>query len=192
MRHLWVLTVAVLALVSVTACSRAMFAYDADSKLIGEIIRWDDRIANYPLNGYVRYPVGVDYVALVVAPLSIIGLHQPGGSTALFTTPDCSGNDMFAMVYWPELMKRYAMVLPAGNPSTVNAYPDQGWLWATDPLPLPVNPGGTVFHSQWTEQGTCSPYPAPGYVVQGTPFGGYWMHRVEELYGKFRRPFWSQ
>jgi len=192
MRHLWVLSSAVLALLSFTACGRVMYAYDADSKTIGEIIRWDDRIPNYPLNGYVRYPVGAEYAALVVSPLSIVGLHPPGSSTALFTTPDCSGNTMFAMVYWPELMKRYAMVLPVGDGGIVNIWPTQGWLWATDPLPLPVNPAGTVFHSQWTESGNCSPYPAPGYTVQGTSFGGYWMHRIEELYGKFKRPYWSQ
>jgi len=179
-------------LASLTGCARVFTAYDADGKTIGEIIRWDDRIPNYPLNGYVRYPVGSDYVALVASPGSIVGLHQLGGSTALFTTPDCSGNDMFAMLYWPPLMKRYAMVLPTGDQGNVYSWPTTGWLWATDPLPLPANPGGTVFHSQWTESGTCSQYPPPGYTVQGTSFGGYWMHRVEELYAKFKRPFWSQ
>ena len=33
----------------------------------------------------------------------------------------------------------------------------------------------------WADPG-CVPYPAPGYVVTGNPLGGYWMHRVEELY----------
>jgi hypothetical protein len=179
-------------LAALTGCARVTMAYDADGKTIGEVFRWDDRIANYPLNGYVRYPVGGDHVALVVSANAIVGLHQLGGSTALFTTPDCSGNDMFMMVYWPPLMKRYAAVLPSGEPGSINIWPTQGWLWATPPLPLPVNPAGIVFHSQWTEFGTCSPYPPPGYTVTGTPFGGYWMHRVEELYAKFKRPYWSQ
>ena len=95
------------------------------------------------------------------------------------------------------LSRRYdARFYLARMPSSQKIVPQEGevtgWLWATDPLPLPANPGGTVFHSQWTESGTCSPYPPPGYTVQGTPFGGYWMHRVEELYAKFKRPFWSQ
>ena len=193
MRRLLVFTTAIGSLLSFAACSRPAYtALDADGKTIGEVIRWDDRVPNLPLNGVVRYPVDGDYVAVVVAPGSIVGLQPPGGSTALFTTPDCSGNDMFAMLAWPPLMKRYAMVLPAGNPSTVNIWPTQGWLFATGPLPLRVDPGATVFHSQWTESGACAPYPAPGYTVQGNPFGGYWMHRVEEVYAKFKRPYYSQ
>jgi hypothetical protein len=36
------------------------------------------------------------------------------------------------------------------------------WLWVTDPLPTRVIPGvGTVFHSQWSDSNTCSPYPPP-------------------------------
>ena len=31
-----------------------------------------------------------------------------------------------------------------------------------------------------------------GYVVSGTPVGGFWMTRAEDLYTKFKRPFWSQ
>jgi hypothetical protein len=27
-------------------------------------------------------------------------------------------------------------------------------------------------------------------VVTGNPLGGYWMHRVEELYAKYTRPFY--
>ena len=194
MRRILVVSVALVALTASAACSRQVKVFDKTGKEIGEVIRWDDRFASQPLNATVRYQLsGGGDVALIVAPESIIGTHMPGGSQAIFTTADCSGNDMFAQVPWPPLTRRYGMVLPAAaNGSMVNIHPDTGWLWVTDELPARVNPGATVFHSQWTESGTCSAYPAPGYVVQGNPFGGYWMHRVEELYAKFQRPFYSQ
>lgn len=169
-------------------------AYDATGKKIGDLIRWDDRFPSIPLQANVRYPIkGGGDVALMVAPESISGLQTPGGSVALFTTPDCSGNTMFAMLGWPPMMKRYAMVLPVAVPP---AYPNYGatsaWLFATDPLPVRVSPGATVFLSQWGESGACVPYPAPGYVVSGSPFGGFWMKRVEDLYAKFKRPFYVE
>lgn len=167
--------------------------YDAKGKEFGDLIRWDDRFQSVPLNAYVRYRLASgDDVALIVAPESVVGVQSPGGSVALFTTPDCSGSSMFAMLSWPPLMKRYAMILPVGNPSTLGIAATEAWLWVTDPLPSRVNPGATVFHSQWGEQGACVPYPAPGYVVTGNPFGGFWMTRVENLYKKFTRPFWSK
>ncbi len=167
--------------------------YDATGKEVGDVIRWDDRFQSLPLNAFVRYRLmGGDDVALIVAPESITGPQAPGGSVALFTTPNCSGNAMFAMLSWPPLTKSYAMILPVGNPSTLGIAATSAWLWATDPLPSRVNPGSTVFHSQWGDSGACVPYPAPGYTVMGNPFGGFWMHRVEDLYKKFKRPFYSQ
>ena len=179
------------------ACSQPYTVVDAAGKKVGEVIRWDDRVPNYPLNAIVRYKVSTmvsgkmstDDVALLVTPGAIRGLQDNGGSVALFTTPDCSGNDMFVMLSLPPLSKRYGMVLSAGNASTVYFQPTQGWLFATDPLPARVDPGATVFHSQWADP-SCVPYPAPGYVVPGSPLGGYWMHRVEELYSKYTRPFY--
>ncbi|HUP62864.1 MAG TPA: hypothetical protein VNA69_20895 [Thermoanaerobaculia bacterium] len=171
-------------------CARV---YDAGGKEIGEVIRWDDRVPNYPLSAIVRYKLkGGDDVALAIAPESIRGLQEPGGSVAIFTTPDCSGNSMFAMLWVPPLTKRYAMVLPVGNPSTLMSAATNAWLWATDYPPARVSPGATVFNSQWTESGNCQPYPAPGYTVTGTPLGGFWMRRVEDLYAKFKRPFYSK
>jgi hypothetical protein len=168
--------------------------YDATGKVMGELIRWDDRFPSIPLQAYLRYPIkGGGDVALFVSPESISGLQTPGGSVALFTTPDCSGNDMFAMLGWPPMMKRYAMVLPvASSPGSVGFGATSAWLWVTDPLPVRVSPGATVFHSQWGDTGACVPYPAPGYVVMPSPFGGFPMKRVEDLYAKFKRPYYVE
>jgi hypothetical protein len=177
-------------LISAVACARPPHTVvDKNDKTVGEVIRWDDRVPQYPLNAIVRYQVSGDDVALLVTPGSIRGLQDPGGSVALFTTNDCSGNDMFAMLSLPPLSKRYGMVLSAGNASIVYYNPTQGWLFVTDPLPTRVDPGTTVFHSQWEDPG-CKPYPAPGYTVTGNPLGGYWMKRVEDVYTKFSRPFY--
>lgn len=168
--------------------------YDANGKVMGDIIRWDDRFPSIPLQAYVRYPIkGGGDVALIVAPESISGVQGPGGSVALFTTPDCSGNDMFAMLGWPPLMKRYAMVLPAASaPGSVGFGATSAWLFVTDPLPTRVHPGATVFLSQWGDTGACVPYPPPGYTVAPSPFGGFWMKRVEDLYKKFKRPYYAE
>jgi hypothetical protein len=166
--------------------------YDATGKMIGEIIRWDDRFQSIQLWAYVRYPMTGGDVALLVSPEAFQGVQQPGGSVALFTTPDCSGTKMFAMLSWPPLLKRYGMVLLEGSTGSLLVDATKAWLWVTDPLPQRVSPGGTVFHSQWSEQGTCSPYPAPGYVVSGTPIGGYWMTKSEDLYKRFKRPYYSE
>jgi len=189
MRHVRLLS-ALISLIVAAACAQAPYqVVDATGKSVGDVIRWDDRIPNYPLNAVVRYKVAGDDVALIVTTGSIRGTQENGGSVALFTTPDCSGNDMFVMLSVPPLSKRYGMVLSSGNASTVYFAPTQGWLWATDPLPSRVDPGATVFHSQWADP-SCVPYPAPGYTVSGNPLGGYWMHRVEELYVKYTRPFY--
>ena len=169
-------------------------AYDAAGKKIGDIIRWDDRFPSLPLQAFVRYPIkGGGDVALIVAPESIAGVQSPGGSVALFTTPDCSGNTLFAMLGWPPLMKRYALVLPvASSPGSVGFGATNAWLWATDPLPARVSPGATVFWSQWGDTGACVPYPPPGYTVAPSPFGGFWMKRVEDLYAKYKRPYYAE
>jgi hypothetical protein len=168
--------------------------YDAAGKEFGDVIRWDDRFPVIALQALVRYHLkDGDDVALVVAPESVTGTMSPGGSVALFTTPNCSGNSMFVMLQYPTLTKRYAMVLPVGsNPSTLAYTATNAWLFVSDHLPARVSPGATVFLSQWGDQGACVPYPAPGYTVTGTPMGGFWMHKVEDIYAKFKRPFYSQ
>jgi hypothetical protein len=165
--------------------------WDALGHEVGDLISYDERFASLPLEGFVAYHLkGGDAVVLSVYPTFIQGLQGPGGSSALFATPDCSGNTMFAMLSNPPLAKRYAMVLPYGTlPYAYTA--TQAWLWATDALPPYVTalPPGTVFHSQWGESQHCDPIAAPGYTP--TPnYGGYWMHRVEDLYAKFTRPFY--
>lgn len=167
-------------------------AYDAKGKEIGRLIRWDDRFASMPLTAIVEYRVaGGDVVALWVTPESILGLQNPGGSTVLFTSNDCSGNTAFVQIYNPPLMKRYAMVLPVGSPGQFGA--TEAWLWVSEHLPSRVNPPpGTVFHSQWGETGSCVPYPAPGYTFPPSPFGGFTMKKIENLYAKFTRPFWVE
>lgn len=165
---------------------------DAHGKELGEVIRFDDRFQSIQINAFVRYRLaGGDSVALSVGPEYILGLQNTGGSTMLFTSNNCSGNDAYAMVYNPPLMKRYAMVLPVGSPGQFSA--TQAWLWVTDPLPARVNPPpGTVFHSQWGDNGACSPYPAPGYTFAPSPVGLFVVHKVEDLYAKFTRPFYIE
>lgn len=165
---------------------------DAHGKELGEVIRFDDRFQSIQINAFVRYRLaGGDSVALSVGPEYILGLQNTGGSTMLFTSNNCSGNDAYAMIYNPPLMKRYAMVLPVGSPGQFSA--TQAWLWVTDPTPLRVNPSpGTVFHSQWGDNGACSPYPAPGYTFTPSPIGLFVVHKVEDLYAKFTRPFYIE
>ena len=165
---------------------------DAKGKDLGEVIRYDDRFGSIQLNAFVSYRLaGGDTVPLSVGPEYILGLQGTGGSTMLFTTPDCSGTTAYAMIYNPPLTKRYAMVLPVGSPGQFGA--TQAWLWVTDPLPSRVNPpAGTIFHSQWGDTGACSPYPAPAYTFAPSPFGLFVVHKVEDLYTKFTRPFYVQ
>jgi hypothetical protein len=166
--------------------------YDASGKLIGDVIRWDDRFPTMPLQAYVKYRVKGDDVVLLVAPESIGGVTPPGGGTALFTTPDCTGPSMLAMIPWPPLAKRYAMVLPVGSGGSTGIAATNAWLWISDPLPSRVNPAGMTFHSQWGESGACQPIPAPGLTVPAGPWGGFWMTRAEDLLAKFKRPFYAE
>jgi hypothetical protein len=163
--------------------------WDKAGKEIGDLIAYDNSYGPQQLVGYVAYRLaGGDAVTLKVTPEVFNGLQGPGGSNTLFTTPDCSGTTMFAAIAWPPLAKRYAMVLLQGYPPQTNA--TNAWLWATDPLPPRVIPGAAVvFHSQWYDNQTCQAIPAPGYTYTTQP-GGYWMHRVEDLFVKFKRPFY--
>ncbi len=79
-------------------------------------------------------------MTLKVTPEVLNGLQSPGGSTALFTTPDCSGTTMFAQIALP-LAKRYAMVLLEGGSCNPTISANHAWLWVTDALPPRAIPG---------------------------------------------------
>jgi hypothetical protein len=164
--------------------------WDRNGHEIGDFIAWDTRTVAVPLTAYVAYRLtGGDAVALIVSPESFQGVQDPSGGNSYFTTPDCSGNTMFGTIAWPQLAKRQAMVLLEGQNGTILWSANKAWLWVSDPLPQRVIPGpGTVFHSQW-QFGGCVPIPAPGQTVTNVP-GGFWLHRVEDLYVKFKRPFY--
>ncbi|HEY0384122.1 MAG TPA: hypothetical protein VGC72_18175 [Candidatus Elarobacter sp.] len=163
--------------------------WDARGLELGDVLDYQLAPAQ-PWGAAVAYRIkGGDAVVLLVNPEMLSGYQSPGGSNALFTTPDCSGNAMFAMLSTPPLAKRYAMVLMAGwppGPGTTSA-----WLWVSDPTPTRgFPPAGTVFHSQW-DNNQCQPYPAPGYTINvASGYGGYPMHRVEDLLAKYHRPFY--
>jgi hypothetical protein len=163
--------------------------WDSTGREIGDLISYDERFQSQQLGGWVAYHVkGGDGVPILVYPQGFYPVQNGGGSTSLFTTPDCSGNAMFAIISSPPLAKRYGIVLNAGYPFPTGG--THAWLFVTDPLPTPVVPGpGTVFHSQWSDTGACAPYPAPGYTVTSQP-GGYWTHREVDLLAIFHRPFY--
>ncbi len=159
---------------------------DATGKEIGEIINYDVAFPSIPLNAYVRYEVKGDSVALLVGPEAFRPVTGLGGSAVVFTSNNCSG-DAFLNQISPPLTKRYVAVLPEGGAG----WPFQqthAWLYATDPLPARVSPGATVFHSQWDSTNTCTPFPAPGLTFPPNQFG-FWAKRIEDLYAKFKRPF---
>ena len=163
--------------------------WDARGLEVGEVIDYDERFPSQPLGAYVAYRIkGGDAVPLIVAPELISSIEDPGSSNALFTTPDCSGNSMFAMLYRPPLAKRYGMMLLSGYPHGPGS--NHAWLWVTDPLPVRAfPPAGTIYHSQWNND-MCQPFPAPGYTINvASGVGGYPMHRVEDLLAKYQRPF---
>jgi hypothetical protein len=164
--------------------------WDAHGHEIGDVIDYDARFNSQPLGAYVAYRIkGGDAVPLGVIPERFYGFENQGGGTNLFTTPDCSGPTMFAMLYYPALAKRYGTVLNYGYPA--GPFPQHAWLFVTDPLPVRgFPPAGTVFHSQF-DGNTCQPYPPPGYTINpASGVGGYPMHRVEDLLAKYTRPFY--
>jgi hypothetical protein len=163
---------------------------DRNSKVLGDLERWDDRTPSWPHQVWVRYVLaGGDEVALNVSADAIQPGTSLGGSAVVFTSIDCTGDAFVNQMTTPTLTKRYAVVLPVGglNPGPWTA--TNAWLYVTDPFPARVNAGATVFRSQWDFTNSCVPYPAPGFTFAG-PQWGFWMHKVEDLYVKYKRPFW--
>lgn len=162
---------------------------DANGKVVGEVIKYDERFQSIPLNAWVRYEVkGGDAVAINVGPEQISGPISGGGSNIVFTSNDCSG-DAFVPFPNPPLTKRYAVILQVGGTNPGPWAATNAWLYVTDPLPVRVNAGATVFHSQWDSNFQCTPYPAPGLTFQGNTWG-FWTHKSEDLYAKYKRPFY--
>jgi hypothetical protein len=164
---------------------------DSTGKTIGDLERWDDRTPSWPHQAFVRYAItGGDEVLLNVSADGFGAGTSLGGSAVVFTSSDCSGNAFVNQMTTPTMTKRYAVVLPVGglNPGPWAA--TNAWLYVTDPFPARVNAGATVFHSQWDFTNACTTYPAPGLTFSGGAQWGFWMHKVEDLYVKFKRPFW--
>jgi len=168
----------------------ALKVYDANGKEVGEVLHYDERFPSVQLTAWVRYELnGGDSVAINVAPEAINSVVGPGGSSIVFTSSDCSG-DAFVSQFSPPLTKRYAAVLVSGGTFPGPWAATNAWLYVTDPLPARVNAGATVFHSQWDFTNACTVYPAPGLTFSGGNQWGFKMHKVEDLYAKFKRPFW--
>jgi hypothetical protein len=163
---------------------------DATGKELGEVLRYDDRIPSWPHQVWVRYELkGGDAVVLNVGAEAVLPWINLGGSAVVFTSLDCSGNAFVTAMVSPTLSKRYAVVLPASGPSPGPWATTQAWLYVTDPFPARVNAGATLWRSQWDYTNACVPYPAPGLTFSGDLWG-FWMHKVEDLYAKYKRPFW--
>jgi hypothetical protein len=163
---------------------------DSTGKELGPLERWDDRTPSWPNQAWVRYSLaGGDDVVLNVSADAILAGTGLGGSAVVFTSNDCSGNAFVNQMTTPTLTKRYAIVLPVGGLNPGLWTMTNAWLYVTDPFPARVNAGAMVFHSQWDFTNSCTVYPAPGLTFAG-PQWGFWMHKVEDLYVKYKRPFW--
>jgi hypothetical protein len=163
---------------------------DVTGKELGELERWDDRTPSWPHQAWVRYTLaGGDDVLITAGADAVFPGISLGGSAVVFTSSDCSGDAFVNQLSTPSMTKRYAVVLPVGgiNPGPWAA--THAWLYVTDPFPARANAGATVFHSQWDFTNACTPYPAPGLTFAG-PQWGFWMHKTEDLYAKYKRPFW--
>jgi len=164
---------------------------DRNGKELGPLERWDDRTPSWPHQVWVRYTLaGGDDVLLNVSADAVLAGTSLGGSAVVFTSSDCSGDAFVNQITTPTLTKRYAIVLPVGGLNPGPWTMTNAWLYVTDPFPAHVNAGATVFHSQWDFTNSCTPYPAPGFTFSGGNQWGFWMHKVEDLYAKYKRPFW--
>jgi hypothetical protein len=161
--------------------------YDGAGKPFGDVITWD---AAQLETVSMRYTLADGTaVALIVSGDYVRSLLLPGGSNVLFLTADCSG-DAFVVPAKVLVIERQSVVLSGG--SNMLQYAPVAWLYASAPLATRTLPAaGTVFKAQW-DMSNCVPYPAPGYTYGGSPFGGFWMKRIENLYAKWKRPFWTR
>ncbi len=160
--------------------------YDAKGKMIGDVITSDNTFTELVMRYYLK---DGDTIPMRVSSEYMLSYQMPGGSTVLFLTPDCVGLEAFVVLSRPQPMKRQSVILPIGSAGQFMA--TGAWLFVSEPFATRVGPpAAAVFKSQWGDNGACVNYPPPGYVYMGAPFGGYWMKRVEELYARWKRPFW--
>ena len=163
---------------------------DATGKEIGEVIRWDDRMPAWPNYVWVRYELkGGDAVHLLAGADGFQPWTSLGGSAVVFQTIDCSGDAFVNQLTTPTLSKRYGVVLPQGGPGPGPWAVTKAWLYVSDPFPSRVDGQPILWKAQWDFTNQCVPYPAPGLTFGGQQFG-FWMKKVEDLYVKFKRPFW--
>lgn len=160
--------------------------FDAKGKMIGDVITSDSVFTELVMRYYLK---DGDTIPIRVSSEYMMSYQMPGGSTVLFLTADCLGIEAFVVLAHPQPMKRQSVILPVGSSGQYMA--TGAWLFVSEPFATRVVPPAVaVFKSQWGETGACTNYPPPGYVYMGAPFGGYWMKRVEELYARWKRPFW--
>lgn len=160
--------------------------FDATGKMIGDAITTDSVFSEIIMRYYLK---DGDTIPIRVSSEYMLSNQSSGGSTVLFTTLDCVGIEAFVVVSHPQPMKRQSVILPVDSPGQFMA--TGAWLFVSEPYATRVvPPAAAVFQSQWGEGGACMNYPPPGYVYGGRPFGGYWMKRVEDLYARWKRPYW--
>ncbi|HWW61095.1 MAG TPA: hypothetical protein VN181_07000 [Thermoanaerobaculia bacterium] len=160
--------------------------YDAKGKMVGDVITSDSTFTELVMRYYLK---DGDTIPIRVSSEYMMSYQTSGGSTVLFLTADCLGNEAFVVLSRPQPMKRQSVILPVGSSGQYMA--TGAWLFVSEPLATRVVPAAAaVFKSQWGETGACVNYPPPGYVYMSAPFGGYWMKRVEDLYKRWQRPFW--
>jgi len=112
-----------------------------------------------------------------------------GGSAVVFQAADCSGDAFVNQLTTPTLTKRYGIILPQGGASPGPWAVSKAWLYVTDPFPSRVDGQPILWKAQWDFTNQCVPYPAPGLTFGGQQWG-FWMKKVEDLYVKYKRPFW--
>jgi len=163
---------------------------DATGKEIGDLIRWDDRMPAWPNYAWVRYELqGGDAVHLLAGADGFQPWTSLGGSAVVFQAADCSGDAFVNQMTTPTLSKRYGVVLPQGGPGPGPWAVTKAWLYVTGPFPSRVDGQPILWKAQWDFTNQCVPYPAPGLTFGGQQWG-FWMKKVEDLYVKYKRPFW--
>ena len=92
------------------------------------------------------------------------------------------------MIYNPPLTKRYAMVLPVGSPGQFGA--TQAWLWVTDPTAVTrQSPSRHGVPLAMGRNRLVLAISRARLHLRAESVGLFVVHKVEDLYTKFTRPF---